>query len=190
MRSLTRFTSRFLFFFLFLTHFVSVSGMSGSMRVSGSPGGMRAPGVWTVAGCLCLLCLLAWAIPAERALQRTMSGRGGEGWGGLQVILPRLIELTDWLTETEGLKCCVMWQQTGRLATAGSRVGKARNWQKYQHTCLLSSAALNSKICLDRIRTQAESHFSGTNKSEHVDNNKIRFKICHYFKMMSQLSVY
>ena len=38
---------------------VSVSGMSGSMRVSGSPGGMRAPGVWTVAGCLCLLCLLA-----------------------------------------------------------------------------------------------------------------------------------
>ena len=58
------------------TQTFSMSGMRGSMRASGSERGMVEPGVWTVAGCLCLLCLLAWAMPAERALHRTMSGSG------------------------------------------------------------------------------------------------------------------
>ena len=58
------------------TQTFSMSGMRGSMRASGSERGMVEPGVWTVAGGLCLLCLLAWAMPAERALHRTMSGSG------------------------------------------------------------------------------------------------------------------
>ena len=61
---------------VFLLQTFSMSGERGSMRVSGCERGMVEPGVWTVAGCLCLLCLLAWAMPAERALHRTMSGSG------------------------------------------------------------------------------------------------------------------